>query len=31
MVVMDYYSKCAEAYALPNQVAATVADVLVRE
>jgi hypothetical protein len=31
VVVMDYFSKWAEAYALPNQEAATVADVLVKE
>jgi transposase InsO family protein/predicted aspartyl protease len=31
LVVMDYFSKWVEAYALPNQEATTVADVLVKE
>ncbi|KAG5888709.1 hypothetical protein JTB14_035774 [Gonioctena quinquepunctata] len=31
LVAMDYFSKWAEAYALPNQEAITVADVLVKE
>ena len=31
IVVMDYFSKWVEAYALPNQEAATVADVFIKE
>ncbi|KAJ8983250.1 hypothetical protein NQ317_008860 [Molorchus minor] len=31
VVVMDYFSKWVEAYALPNQEASTIADVLVKE
>lgn len=31
VVVMDYFSKWVDAYALPNQEAATIADVLVKE
>lgn len=31
LVAMDYFSKWVEAYAIPNQEAATVADVLVKE
>ncbi|KAG5884506.1 hypothetical protein JTB14_034570 [Gonioctena quinquepunctata] len=31
LVAMDYFSKWAEAHALPNQEAITVADVLVKE
>ena len=31
IVVMDYFSKWVEAYALPNQVASTVADALVKD
>lgn len=31
LVVMDYFTKWVEVYAIPNQEAATVADVLVKE
>ena len=31
LVVMDYFSKCPEVFAIPNQEAVTVADVIVKE